>query len=99
MKSSMTETAQELVARLDGCLASAISPDDIRQLHLELVALLDRNCDDQAELTAALAREAALREALEFYANPETYRPHPHGIAFDRRDISYIARAALSVTP
>lgn len=41
---------------------------------------------------------ARLREALTFYANPEVYRPHPHGIGFDRRDISGIARAALSTS-
>ena len=52
----------------------------------------------ERELAEALAREKALREALEFYANPEVYRPHSHGVAFDRRDISYVALAALSVT-
>ena len=53
----------------------------------------------EAAIDAALAREAGLREALSFYANPEVYRPHPHGIAFDRRDISHIAIAALAVKP
>ena len=38
---------------------------------------------------------ARLREALQFYANPEVYKPHPHGLAFDRRDLSYRAHAAL----
>lgn len=37
-----------------------------------------------------------LNEALRFYANSEIYKPHPHGPAFDRRDISFVARAALS---
>lgn len=37
-----------------------------------------------------------LRKALEFYANPEVYRPHPHGPAFDRRDLSFHARDALT---
>ena len=37
----------------------------------------------------------ALREALEWYANPEIYEPHPHGLAFDNRDLSYHAKAAL----
>lgn len=43
-------------------------------------------------------RTAALdmAETLKFYANPEIYKPHPHGIAFDRRDLSSIARAALA---
>lgn len=35
------------------------------------------------------------REALEFYANPEIYKPHPHGPAFERRDLSFKAKAAL----
>lgn len=35
-------------------------------------------------------------KALEFYANPEIYRPHPHGPAFDRRDLSFHARDALT---
>lgn len=36
------------------------------------------------------------RTALEWYAKPEIYRPHPHGPAFDRRDLSWHAKAALS---
>lgn len=39
-----------------------------------------------------------LREALMFYANPEIYKPHPHGPAFDRRDLSFHARAALAAS-
>lgn len=49
-----------------------------------------------ARAHAAEARVAVLEKALEFYANPEIYKPHPHGAAFDRRDKSYIARAALA---
>ena len=37
-----------------------------------------------------------LRKALEFYANPEIYKPHPHGPAFDRRDLSFHALSALA---
>ena len=48
------------------------------------------------ELVALRAENARLREALTFYANPEVYRPHPHGPAFDRRDVSYVATAALT---
>jgi hypothetical protein len=36
-----------------------------------------------------------LRKSMEFYANPEIYKPHPHGPAFDRRDLSYHAIVAL----
>ena len=37
-----------------------------------------------------------LNEALRFYADPEIYKPHPHGPAFERRDLSFVARAALA---
>ena len=46
-----------------------------------------------------LAENERLRGALEFYANPSIYEPHPHGPAFDRRDVSYAARAALKQEP
>lgn len=44
------------------------------------------------ELQATVGR---LVKALEWYANPEVYQPHPHGPAFDRRDLSFLARRAL----
>lgn len=37
-----------------------------------------------------------LIEALEFYADPKIYEPHPHGPAFDRRDLSFYAKNALA---
>lgn len=36
-----------------------------------------------------------LMTALEFYATPEIYKPHPHGAAFDDRDLSFVAKEAL----
>ncbi len=55
---------------------------------------------EEAEHFAAAAYAvdvAPLVEALEFYANPEIYRPHPHGPAFDRRqDLNFKAVAALA---
>lgn len=45
---------------------------------------------------ALVAERDRLREALQFYANPEIYKPHPDGLAFDRRDLSFHARATLS---
>lgn len=51
-------------------------------------------------LTNALAELERVKqeavEALEFYANPAIYAHHPHGPAFDRRDISYRARSTLA---
>lgn len=41
------------------------------------------------------AQNARLTEALRFYANPQIYKPHPDGPAFDRRDLSYAARNTL----
>lgn len=46
------------------------------------------NASSQAEIER-------LRTALAFYADPEIYKPHPDGPAFDRRDVSYVARSAL----
>jgi hypothetical protein len=48
--------------------------------------------------TAERERDEA-RAALEFYANPDIYKPHPHGPAFDRRDLSDVARRALAARP
>ena len=63
----------------------------------ELIARL-REIQGQAGLFASAAadRIESLVQALRFYANPEIYEPHPHGSAFDRRDVSYIAAAALT---
>ena len=51
--------------------------------------------EDRAE--AAEAEVKRLREALAFYANPEIYKPHPHGSAFDKRHtLGFVAEAALA---
>lgn len=47
-------------------------------------------------LAALTANKDGLVEALEFYANPEIYKPHPHGSAFDDRDLSFRAKSALA---
>jgi hypothetical protein len=40
-----------------------------------------------------------LRGVLEFYADPNIYKPHPHGIFFDRRNELYLsARDALAAS-
>lgn len=54
-------------------------------------------CDDAADLIER--QRAALRvarEALQFYANAEVYKSHPHGMAFDDRDVSYKAKSCLA---
>lgn len=60
--------------------------------------------NDAADLLQDSARRDAeeierLRAALQWYANPEIYKPHPHGPAFDRRDLSYHAAATLRPQP
>jgi hypothetical protein len=47
---------------------------------------------ENARLRGLIAKAAA---AVEFYANPEIYRPHPHGPASNRNDLSSTAAALL----
>ena len=54
-----------------------------------------RDAELAPEIAALRAENTRLREALEWYANPVIYKPHPHGPAFDARDLSWKARAAL----
>lgn len=66
--------------------------NDIAERHLEDVL----NCNELIKQIAALeVRNKQMEEALRFYADPERYKPHPHGPAFERRDTSYVAREAL----
>ena len=68
------------------------------------IACRDETIKGQDEQIAKLvaARDAARSQlaeavkALEFYADPQVYAPHPHGPAFDRRDISSKARSTLA---
>lgn len=46
-------------------------------------------------ITALLRQRDEYAKALEFYANPDIYKPHPHGLAFDCRDLSFIAATTL----
>lgn len=41
------------------------------------------------------AENERLRSALEWYANPETYKPLPNGLGFVKRDFGACARATL----
>ena len=60
--------------------------------------LRDVSISNRIRAEEAEAGEKKLRKTLEFYANPEIYKPHPHGPAFDRRDLSYHAVTALAST-
>ena len=52
--------------------------------------------DAAARIEALEGENARLREGLKFYANPQIYKMHPHGLGFDDRDLSYSARAVLA---
>ncbi|TBG78584.1 hypothetical protein ELG76_04000 [Rhizobium leguminosarum] len=72
---------------------ASVEPWHMEAIHQDDVA----DSSDPDKFIAALTQERdRLREALEFYANPEIYKPHPHGPAFDRRDLSFHARSALN---
>lgn len=68
-----------------------------------LATAVERAEKAEAQVTA-MDREAKetereehrLRMALAFYANPKVYEPHPHGPAFERRDLSFHAKSALA---
>lgn len=65
---------------------------DHNDANARLIALAPSLAATVIEQQAEIDR---LRKALEWYANPAIYAPHPHGPAFDRRDVSYVALAAL----
>ena len=77
----------------------SIVGSEMRNRFLERMCIVDFLAEWAAELanvhSAILADNDKLRAALEWYANPEIYRSSPHGIAFDRHDRSYTARAEL----
>ncbi len=60
----------------------------------------DKECTHHQERSQTLETQlAAAEKALAWYANPEIYKPHPHGIGFEDRDKSYVAKAALEAKP
>lgn len=61
------------------------------------ISVLQRRKIKAAEtaLAEVRAENERLRDGLAFYARPEIYKPHPHGPAFDRRDLSDRARSLL----
>jgi hypothetical protein len=93
--------------KLRSALRAAVLPSP-RSCGAMEAAVIEKIARDYSVSFAASLRSAAqanpcecgdLRKALEWYANPEIYKPHPHGPAFDRRDLSYHAIAALSASP
>lgn len=62
--------------------------DTTNQAYIGWCAAWNRRATDPAV--------AELLEALEWYANPEIYKAHQHGLAFDDRDLSFHAKAILA---
>ncbi|MEX2739971.1 hypothetical protein AB3480_00730 [Rhizobium mongolense] len=86
-------------------LKMAYAMDDAADLITSLRANIDRLTSNPADhrywegrYRDEKAENERLRKSLEFYANPEIYKPHPHGIGFDRRDLSFHAKAALNAS-
>ena len=75
-------------------LATEMTYEEWQAARKELLAN-PRRAADAAEVERLTSENARLREALKFYADPEIYRPHPHGPAFERPDKSFVARTAL----
>ena len=78
------------VRRITDALSNVVLIDDVGHYVNDTVSAHIKTLETQL---------AAARKALEWYANPEIYKPHPHGVAFDNRDVSYVARAALEGNP
>ena len=51
--------------------------------------------DARHALAVIEAEREEMVDALKFYANPEIYKAHPQGLAFDDRDRSFIAKSVL----
>jgi hypothetical protein len=89
-----SNTCEPLVSIIDAngeCVADneRYYPEPLKSEHARLIAAAP----------ALLAEVGRLREALAKYADPGIYAPHPHGPAFDDRDLSWIARQALKGGP
>ena len=93
-------SAVELMGKADAEIAALEARATTAEASL---AIVQAECEKQARLAeaadyaldAARERITKLEEGLAFYANPEIYKPHPHGPAFERRDLSDHARALL----
>lgn len=67
--------------------------------NMDGLSLIDLNsmintAADEIEMLRKLNEKMA--ETLEWYANPQIYNAHPHGVAFDDRDLSFAAKAVLA---
>lgn len=83
-------------ARADKAEAERDAIDRSRTFHAARATTAEAAHDRLAAVVAEARKADVLIAALEFYANPAVYAPHPHGPAFDRRDISFKAKNALA---
>lgn len=68
------------------------------QLHGAAIDPLYFPACDPPTVIALIAMVERYRDALTFYADSEIYLPRTHGPSFNRSDLSYRAKAALSPT-
>lgn len=92
--SDVVERVDEMLEYLDAVDQSVIVVGGRRLFRGDIRAL--RAALEASRLSVLEAEKEWLTKALDFYANPEIYRPHPHGPAFDDCDLSFVARAALA---
>jgi hypothetical protein len=85
------ERASQMQRRLDAAMAGRL------EYRRQFEMAEDRATVLGATIATLTAERDGLRRALEWYANPEIYKPHPHGPVFDRRDLSFHAREALAL--
>jgi len=92
------ERRAELREMLVSLIQPGPNPDSgVDALHWCIEGRRKIACEALAAMDHLGARERRLREALEFYANPEVYKRSVHGPGFDRfGDLYHHARAALS---
>lgn len=91
--------AVDLVAPFVGAMSPTVCSSllsEIAALRGEVASLEIRRDFFKHNMTQAERQRDELRKALEFYANPEIYKPHPHGLAFDDRDVSFRAKSVLA---
>lgn len=70
--------------------------DESEELRIRLAGAFLNVGKAEARIADLEGKLAEATDTLKFYANPEIYKPHPHGPAFDRRDLSFSATSTLS---
>lgn len=88
MTGNLAASVEKLTKDLDQCRSYAVQ---LRIRHKHEVDMVRSLWDEDTK------KLIKAKEALRFYANPEIYVPHPHGVAFERSDKGHFARAILEI--